>query len=202
MLGTAYQIKPHARTPVAVVEALFRDPAETRMAQPRRPVPQHKRVCAVLPVVAAVTEAPAPPRPAEVVFPGWPKKPAAAILTTNTLVLLMDGQASLWDAAAETSGHRAAGGNSTCCTPPVICGRRCTLSRSRQRYGPEVDETAGLGLLSGMGTGVIRWLQHLAEQGPPAAAAPGWNRFTVISTATATAFITINPPPAIPSPPG
>ena len=36
---------------------------------PRRPVPQEKRVCAVLPVAAAVTEALAPPRPVEVIFP-------------------------------------------------------------------------------------------------------------------------------------
>ena len=72
------------RTPKAVVESLFRDPAAPTpvpadRTAPRRPVPQQKRVCAVLPVAAAVAAALAPPRPADVIFP-WlrPKRPAGA----------------------------------------------------------------------------------------------------------------------------
>jgi hypothetical protein len=49
VLGAAYQIEPHVRTPLAVVEALFRDPATAAPAPvdrtgPRRPVPHEKRV--------------------------------------------------------------------------------------------------------------------------------------------------------------
>ena len=85
VLGAAYPIEPHVRTPVAVVEALFRDPtAPPARPEARRPVPQQKRVCAVLPVAAAVAVAVAaalaPPRPADVVFP-WL---AAATPTTST----------------------------------------------------------------------------------------------------------------------
>ena len=77
------------RTPAAVVEALFRDPATAAPApadrtEPGRPVPQEKRVCAVLPVAAAVAEALAPPRPVEVIFRGCRPKPAGATPTTTS----------------------------------------------------------------------------------------------------------------------
>ena len=68
--GAADQIEPYVRTAGAVVEALFRDPtAPAERPDSRRPIPQHQRLCAVLPVAAAVAEALAPPRPAAVVFP-------------------------------------------------------------------------------------------------------------------------------------
>lgn len=53
VLGAAYHIKPSVRTPLAVVETLFRDPAAPARAsrtEPPRPVPQQKQLCAVLPV--------------------------------------------------------------------------------------------------------------------------------------------------------
>ena len=174
VLGTAYQINPHARTPVAVVEALFRDPAvKPEWPNPRRPVPQHKRVCAVLPVVAAVTEALAPPRPAEVVFP-WLAEEARRRDPDHQhpWVLLMDGQASLWDAAAETLG-----------TAPRVEILDLLHATGYLWEAVHLFHDPGsamalkwmkllvLGLLSGMGTGVIRWLQHLAEQGHLPAAA-------------------------------
>ena len=106
VLGAADHIEPHSRTAEAVVESLFRDPT-VPSAQPeaRRPVPQQKRVCAVLPVAAAVAEALAPPRPVEVVFP-WLQAEARHRDPDHQhpWVLLMDGQASLWDAAAATLG--------------------------------------------------------------------------------------------------
>ena len=70
VLGAADHIDPHSRTAAAVVEALFRDPTvPSARPEARRPVPQQKRVRAVLPVAAAVAEALAPPRPVEVIFP-------------------------------------------------------------------------------------------------------------------------------------
>ena len=54
VLGAAYPIDPHVRTPLAVVEALFRDPvAAPERNGPRRPVPRQKRVCAALPMAVA-----------------------------------------------------------------------------------------------------------------------------------------------------
>ena len=106
VLGAAYPIAPHVRTPLAVVEAPFRDPAAPAPADrtgPRRPVPHEQRGCAVLPVVAAVAEALAPPRPVEVVLP-WLQAEARRRDPDPPWILLMDGQAALWEAAAATPG--------------------------------------------------------------------------------------------------
>ncbi len=109
VLGAVYQIDPYPRTAGAVVESLFRDPAAPAPADrtaPRRPVPQQKRVCAMLPVAAAVTAALAPPRPADVIFP-WLAAEARRRDPDHQhpWVLVMDGQPSLWDAAAATLGE-------------------------------------------------------------------------------------------------
>jgi hypothetical protein len=168
VLGAAYQIEPHPRTAAAVVEALFRDP----MAKPEhpaspRPVPQHKRLCAVLPVAVAVAEALAPPRPVEVVFP-WLMAEARQRDPDHqqTWVLLMDGQPTLWEAAAATLGDTA--------RVEILDLLHATGYRWEAVplfHDPGSDlalkwmKVLVCGLLSGMGTGVIRWLQHLAEQG-------------------------------------
>jgi hypothetical protein len=167
VLGAAYHIEPSVRTPLAVVEALFRDPAvNPQRPSPRRPVPQHKRLCAVLPVAAAVAEALAPPRPVEAIFP-WLRAEARRRDPDHQhpWVLLMDGQASLWDAAAETLGD----------APRVeildlLHATGYLWEAVHLFHDPGSDlalkwmKLLVLGLLSGMGTGVIRWLQHLAEQ--------------------------------------
>jgi hypothetical protein len=168
VLGAAYQIEPHVRTPEAVVDALFRDPAAPAPADrtaPRRPVPQQKRVCAVLPVAAAVAAALAPPRPVEVIFP-WLQAEARRRDPDHqhSWVLLMDGQTSLWDAAAATLGE----------APRVeildllhATGYLWEAVHLFHDPGSPMAQkwmkVLTLGLLSGMGAGVIRGLQHLAE---------------------------------------
>ena len=107
VLGAADHIEPHSRTAEAVVESLFRDPTvPSARPEARRPVPQQKRGCAGLPVAAAVAEALAPPRPVEVVFP-WLQAEARHRDPDHQhpWVLLMDGQASLWETAAATLGE-------------------------------------------------------------------------------------------------
>jgi len=167
VLGAAYLIEPHVRTPAAVVDALFRDPAApVGRPGPRRPVPQEKRVCAVLPVAAAVAEALAPPRPAEVVFP-WLAAEAHRRDPDHQhpWVVLMDGQASLWEVAAATLGD----------APRVeildLLHATGYLWEAVHLFHDPGSAMAlkwmkllVLGLLGGMGTGVLRWLQHLAEQ--------------------------------------
>ena len=169
VLGAAYHIEPHPRTAEAVVESLFRDPAAPVRADrtaPRRPVPRQKRVCAVLPVAAAVAAALAPPRPAAVIFP-WLAEEARRRDPDHQhpWVLLMDGQASLWEVAAATLGD----------APRVeildLLHATGYLWEAVHLFHDPGSEMAlkwmkvlVLGLLSGMGTGVIRWLQHLAEQ--------------------------------------
>jgi hypothetical protein len=168
VLGAVYQIDPYMRTAGAVVEALFRDPAaKPEPGAARRPVPQHKRLCAVLPVAAAVAAALAPPRPAAVIFP-WLAEEARRRDPDHQhpWVLLMDGQPSLWEAAAATLGD----------APRVeildlLHATGYLWEAVHLFHDPGSDlalkwmKLLVLGLLNGMGTGVVRWLQHLAEQG-------------------------------------
>lgn len=150
-----------------MVESLFRDPAAPARAnrtEPPRPVPQQKRLCAVLPV--AVAAALAPPRPADVIFP-WLAEEARRRDPDHQhpWVLLMDGQPSLWDAAAATLGE----------APRVeildlLHATGYLWEAVHLFHDPGSDgalkwmKVRVCGLLSGMGTDVIRWLQHLAEQ--------------------------------------
>ena len=172
IVGGAYQIAPHPRTAAAVVESLFRDPTTPaeRPTMPR-PVPQQKRRCAVLPVAAAVAEALAP-RPAAVVFP-WLRAEARQRDPDHrqTWVLLMDGQPALWDAAAATFGD----------TPRVeildvlhVTGYLWDAVHLFLPAGSTLATTLMKVLvhavLDGVGPGVIRWLQDLADQGPLPAA--------------------------------
>lgn len=178
VLGAAYQIEPHPRTAEAVVESLFRDPTAPNPARadrtaPPRPVPQHKRLCAVLPVAAAVAAALAPPRPADVIFP-WLAEEARRRDPDHQhpWVLLMDGQPSLWDAAAATLGEaprveildllHATGYLWEAVHLFHDSGSTMALKWMKVLTG---------GLLSGMGADVIRWLRHLAEQSELPAAA-------------------------------
>ena len=167
IVGGAYQIGPHPRTAAAVVESLFRDPrARPEHPLTPRPVPQQKRLCAVLPVAAAVAEALAAPRPTEVVFP-WLLAEARQRDPAHhqPWVVLMDGQTSLWDAAAATLGEAP--------RVEILDVLHATgylweavhlFHDSGSTMAQKWMKVLTLGLLSGMGTGVIRWLQHLAEQ--------------------------------------
>ena len=168
IVGGAYQIEPHPRTAAAVVESLFRDPtAPAERPTTSRPAPQQKRLCAVLPVATAVAEALAPPRPAEVVFP-WLRAEARQRDPDHrqTWVLLMDGQPALWDAAAAALGD----------TPRVeildLLHVTGYLWEAVHLFLPSGSILASTlmkvlvhALLDGVGPGVIRWLQDLAEQG-------------------------------------
>ena len=92
VLGVAYPIDPHARTPLAVVAALFRDPAALatwwHWAEPRRPVPHEKwGVCVCGPRRGRGL---GPPRPVEVIFP-WLQAAARRRYPTTWFV---DGMAS------------------------------------------------------------------------------------------------------------
>ena len=95
LLGATYTVDRYPRAPQEVVDALFR---KARNSLPRqRPVPRHKRVRASLERDAADRSEPA----YDEIF-GWmsleveQRNPQGR----KPLVLLMDGQASLWEAAS------------------------------------------------------------------------------------------------------
>jgi hypothetical protein len=166
--GAAYPIDLRVRTPLAVAEAPFRDPvAAPERNGPRRPVPRQKRVGAVSPVAAAVAAALAPPRPAEVVFP-WLAAGARRRDPghQHPRVLPMDGQPSLWEAAAATPGD----------APRVeildLLHATGYLWEAVHLFHAPGSEMAlqwvrllVLGLSSGMGTGVVRRPQTLGRAG-------------------------------------
>lgn len=101
VVGAAYTIDPHVRTPEDVLESLFRKPGEPRPAPAERPEPCHKRLW------AGLTYDPGPEGDEDdarhglaSVF-GWLSSEAA---TRNPegkreMVNIMDGQPSLWEAA-------------------------------------------------------------------------------------------------------
>jgi hypothetical protein len=100
VVGAAYTVDPHVRTPEDVLEALFRKPGEPRPTPAARPEPCHKRLW------ASLTFDPGPEGDEDEarhglasVF-GWLSSEAA---TRNPkgkrdMVCIMDGQPSLWDA--------------------------------------------------------------------------------------------------------
>jgi hypothetical protein len=93
-VGTVYTIDPLVRTPEEVVESLFRLPDHHRPSA-ERPVPQHKRLWASLPHEQDGLEVSA----TEQTF-GWLAQEVARrqLEATKPILLLMDGQKSLWEA--------------------------------------------------------------------------------------------------------
>lgn len=101
VVGAAYTVDPHVRTPEEVVESLFRKPGEPRPAGATRPQPCHKRLW------ASLTIDPGPDGDEDQarhglgsVF-GWL---SSEVETRNPerkreTVCIMDGQPSLWEAA-------------------------------------------------------------------------------------------------------
>jgi len=115
---------------------------------------------------AAGAGALAPPRPADVIFP-WLAAEARRRDPDHhhPWVLLMDGQPALWETAAATLGE----------APRVeildlLHATGYLWEAVHLFHAPGSDgalqwmKVLVCGLLSGMGTDVIRWLQHLAEQ--------------------------------------
>lgn len=97
LLGAVYTVERYRRTPEQIVEALFRNPGPDDEAPPARPKPLHKRIRASLIRDAAHTSNPS----YEEIF-GWLRREARARNPEKDkpMVLLMDGQESLWKASA------------------------------------------------------------------------------------------------------
>jgi hypothetical protein len=98
LLGAVYTIDPFVRTPQEVLEALFREPRQSPEAAAPRPKPCFKRVRACLQRDEDDTTAPQ----TRTIF-SWM---ACEVAQRNPgeekpVIVLMDGQESLWNAAAE-----------------------------------------------------------------------------------------------------
>ncbi|MDQ2694148.1 MAG: ISKra4 family transposase [Pseudomonadota bacterium] len=104
LVGAAYTVAPHVRTPRAVVDALFAPGPSLESADaPRRAVPEHKRVRAVL-SEAEVGQA---GHSAQVIFP-WLGQQAQQRDPSqgHPWVVVMDGQPTLWDELDAALGAR------------------------------------------------------------------------------------------------
>lgn len=98
-VGAVYTVKPRMRTPEAVLDSLFRQPGDSPPAKPSPLRPQAKRLTAKLNLSATDTSS-HPPSATAQVFEWLAKdvqqrQPPEAV----PLVILMDGQPSLWEAA-------------------------------------------------------------------------------------------------------
>ena len=99
VVGAVYTIQPYPRTPKDVLEALFRDPLqEAPQTPPPRPKPQHKRVRASLSRAGDKGEINA----TQEIFTWLCDEATSRNPTGNKpLVVLMDGQKSLWRASQD-----------------------------------------------------------------------------------------------------
>ena len=163
LVGAVYQIDPYPRTPHAVVEALFHDPAAAApvRATGPRPTPQHKRLRASL----NRQEDTLPVRAADEIFP-WLAAEAQQRdpMHQRPWVVLMDGQPGLWEEMTQVLGD----------TPHVeildLLHATGYLWEAVHLFHPPGSEVAlqlmkllVLGLLSGVGAALIPWLTEQAE---------------------------------------
>jgi len=95
LLGSVYTVEAHFRTPQEVLEALFRPPGTESRSTPRRPEPCFKRVRAAL----LRDEAESTQPQLQAIF-GWMAQEVTLRNPSGQkpLVLVMDGQESLWNA--------------------------------------------------------------------------------------------------------
>jgi hypothetical protein len=98
LLGATYTVNPFPRKPEEIVESLFRSPDEKVSHNRKKPKPQHKRVRASLSRCESGTSKP----DVEKIF-GWMNHEINSRNSSHEkpLILLMDGQESLWQAAEE-----------------------------------------------------------------------------------------------------
>ncbi len=98
LVGSVYTIEVYLRTPDEVLDALFRKPVTSPAPPSARPKPCFKHVRAALIRDEAGTTAPQ----VESIF-GWMAQEATArgMAAQRPLILLMDGQESLWNAGLE-----------------------------------------------------------------------------------------------------
>ncbi len=98
LLGATYTVDPFPREPEQIVESLFRSPDEKVYHSSQRPKPQHKRVLASLSRCESGTTKP----DVEKIF-GWMRHETNTRNSSHKkpMIVLMDGQESLWQAAEE-----------------------------------------------------------------------------------------------------
>lgn len=98
LIGSVYTIEAYLRTPDEVLNALFRTPVSSPAPPSARPKPCFKHVRAALMRDETGTTAPQ----VETIF-GWMAQEAAkrGMAAQRPLILLMDGQESLWNAGLE-----------------------------------------------------------------------------------------------------
>lgn len=98
LIGSVYTVEPYLRTPQEVFNALFRRSDTASKLESARPKPCFKHVRGALMRDAADTTAPQ----VEMIF-GWMAQQAIdrGMAAQRPLILLMDGQESLWNAGLE-----------------------------------------------------------------------------------------------------
>lgn len=99
-LAGVYSVDRHVRTPEEIVAALFRDVREEPQRASRRPEPRHKRIVARFPQVLEDGDETLSISGPLVALSWAAREVEQRRRSAQTLVCLMDGQPSLWNAAA------------------------------------------------------------------------------------------------------
>lgn len=98
VVGSVYTVMPYIRNPEAILKALFREPESKKEDQPPRPRPSNKQVR-----VSLLRDENDSMAPALAEIFGWLAQESASrsIDHSSPLILLMDGQDSLWKSGLE-----------------------------------------------------------------------------------------------------
>lgn len=96
-LAGVYSVDKYVRTPQQILQALFRDGDEKRVAESLRPEPCHKRVIACLPKIIEEVDAKKPIAGSILALTWAADQVQQRRQPKQTLVCLADGQSSLWN---------------------------------------------------------------------------------------------------------
>lgn len=165
-LASVYSVDRFVRTPEQIIEALFRDEPEPAAARERRPEPRHKRVIARFPQVVDEIDEEEPISGATLALSWASREVEQRRRKDQTLIRLMDGQHSLWDAA------------DACCDVPAehvadildivhvahYVWRAAKVFHSHREHQEAFARERLLRILEGDAKGVITGLRRMATQ--------------------------------------
>lgn len=172
-LGCCYSVERHVRTPEQIVAALFRDPQAATPPPPKRPEPCGKRYRGYFAVPGVGNE---PPLPGAYRTWTWlGQELSGRHRAGQPIVRLMDGQASLWEAAdaclSDFLASRRAAGEEVALIDILdilhVSGyvwRAAKVFETHREHREAFVQERLLRILRGEVRGVVRGLRRMASQ--------------------------------------
>lgn len=159
LLGASYSVDRFARTPEEIVASLFRDPETSEKPKGKRPTPCHKRVRASMARCEKDTMQPS----YEEIF-GWLSGEADQRNPNGErpLVVLMDGQQSLWNAAKSSLPENTVEIIDFLHVTPRLWNAAHVFHSQGSPEASEFVQKRALMILSGQVKSVIKGLKRMA----------------------------------------